>query len=87
MQRLSRANIKVGVVHVVGVPSTTAQNSGALIHHTLGTGDFTVLLSYFPLIQVFQDMARSISATQAILNDPSIAAAQVSHLPSYLTPD
>jgi len=29
-------------VHIVGVPSTTAQKSGALIHHTLGTGDFTV---------------------------------------------
>jgi TPP-dependent 2-oxoacid decarboxylase len=34
--------MKVGVVHIVGVPSTTAQKSGALIHHTLGTGDFTV---------------------------------------------
>jgi hypothetical protein len=34
---------QVGVVHIVGVPSTTAQKSGALIHHTLGTGDFTVL--------------------------------------------
>ena len=29
-------------MHIVGVPSTTAQKSGALIHHTLGTGDFTV---------------------------------------------
>ena len=33
------------------------------------------LLSYSS--KVFQDMARGISATQAILNDPSIAAAQV----------
>ena len=32
-------------MHIVGVPSTTAQKSGALIHHTLGTGDFTVRFS------------------------------------------
>jgi hypothetical protein len=38
------ADCKVGVVHIVGVPSTTAQKSGALIHHTLGTGDFKVTL-------------------------------------------
>ncbi|GAA5809158.1 hypothetical protein MFLAVUS_002563 [Mucor flavus] len=28
------------VIHIVGPPRTTSQNSGTLLHHTLGNGDF-----------------------------------------------
>lgn len=47
----------VGVVHIVGTPSTKAQSSGALLHHTLGNGDFTI----------FSQMASAIVQSKALL--------------------
>lgn len=45
------------VVHVVGTPSTTAQGSHALLHHTLGDGRF----------EAFERMSANISAATARL--------------------
>jgi len=59
----------VPVVHIVGVPSTLSQKSGALLHHTLGNGDFTV----------FSDMSKRISQTVALLNDVTTAAREIDH--------
>lgn len=55
------------VVHIVGCPSTTLQKAEALLHHTLGNGDF----------HVFRDMAAPISHTQVYLDDPACAAAEI----------
>ncbi|KAK6538960.1 Pyruvate decarboxylase 1, variant 3 [Orbilia ellipsospora] len=58
---------RVPVVHIVGVPSTLSQKSGALLHHTLGNGDFSV----------FANMSRNISEVLVTLNDPTIAARDI----------
>lgn len=57
----------VGVVHIVGTPSTFDQKSGTLLHHTLGNGDFSV----------FAKMSESVTTTQANLVDPATAGAEI----------
>lgn len=57
----------VPVVHIVGCPSTSLQKAEALLHHTLGNGDF----------HVFRDMSRCISHTQVYLDDPISAPAEI----------
>lgn len=57
----------VGVVHIVGTPSTFDQKSGSLLHHTLGNGDFSV----------FAKMSEAITTTQANLTDPATAPAEI----------
>lgn len=57
----------VGLVHVVGIPSTDAQNEKLLLHHTLGNGDFTV----------FRQMSEKISRNTYVISDPEKAAAVI----------
>ena len=52
------------VVNIVGAPSTTTQNSGAIMHHTFGTGDFGVFIKMF----------EKISAAVAVIDCPETAA-------------
>jgi pyruvate decarboxylase len=54
----------VPIVHIVGYPSTRSQNNGALLHHTLGNGDFTV----------FSRMSKEISCAVSMLNNEHEAA-------------
>ncbi|KAH7401340.1 thiamine diphosphate-binding protein [Pyrenochaeta sp. MPI-SDFR-AT-0127] len=54
----------VPIVHIVGYPSTTSQKNGALLHHTLGNGDFTV----------FSRMSKEISCAVSLLNNQHEAA-------------
>lgn len=55
------------LVHIVGCPSTQLQKREALLHHTLGNGDF----------HVFKDMSSSISHKQVYLDDPATAPADI----------
>ncbi|CCK72215.1 alpha-keto acid decarboxylase family protein KNAG_0J01340 [Huiozyma naganishii CBS 8797] len=57
----------VGVLHVVGTPSTHSQANGLLLHHTLGNGDF----------DVFHRMSAQISETTEMITDPHKAADQI----------
>ncbi|KAG8983377.1 Pyruvate decarboxylase 1 [Tulasnella sp. JGI-2019a] len=57
----------VPIVHIVGVPSTKSQKSGALLHHTLGNGDFTV----------FGQMSQHISETVALLKEAASAGKEI----------
>ncbi|AAS51094.1 ACL134Cp [Eremothecium gossypii ATCC 10895] len=57
----------VGVLHVVGVPSISAQAKQLLLHHTLGNGDFTV----------FHRMSANISGTTAMISDITSAPAEI----------
>ena len=57
----------VGVLHVVGVPSISAQAKQLLLHHTLGNGDFTV----------FHRMSANISETTAMISDLATAPAEI----------
>ncbi|KAL5121107.1 hypothetical protein ACEQ8H_000958 [Pleosporales sp. CAS-2024a] len=54
----------VPVVHIVGYPSTLSQKNGALLHHTLGNGDFTV----------FSRIFKEISCAVSMLNHQHDAA-------------
>ncbi|KAK2797693.1 hypothetical protein FQN50_009117 [Emmonsiellopsis sp. PD_5] len=54
----------VPIIHIVGAPSTTSQLENAILHHTLGNGDY----------QVFQEMAKHVACGVAILDDPTRAA-------------
>jgi len=49
----------VPVIHVVGYPSTASQANGAILHHTLGNGDFTV----------FKQISQQITCANVMLND------------------
>lgn len=49
----------VPVLHIVGAPCSAAQQSGELMHHTLGDGDF----------RHFYRMSQAISAASAILDE------------------
>lgn len=49
----------VPIVHIVGMPTTKSQKNGALLHHTLGNGDFGV----------FSKMNAHISCAVSHLND------------------
>lgn len=51
-------------MHIVGYPSTVSQKNGALLHHTLGNGDFTV----------FSRMSKEISCAVSMLNNQHEAA-------------
>lgn len=60
----------VGLVHVVGVPSTAAQNKHLLLHHTLGNGDFTA----------FKKMSEKITHSAITLLDPATAPKQIDEM-------
>jgi pyruvate decarboxylase len=55
------------VVHIVGTPSTIAQNAGACLHHSLGSGNF----------RVFAEMYKNVTVAQANLTDASTAASMI----------
>ncbi|KAK5121281.1 hypothetical protein LTR85_005447 [Meristemomyces frigidus] len=59
----------VPIVHIVGTPATSSQEQGALLHHTLGNGNFNT----------FSDMARSLHCTLVSLTDPLDIASQIDH--------
>ena len=54
-------------MHIVGCPSTILQKKEALLHHTLGNGDF----------HVFKDMSTPISHKQVFLDDPATAPVEI----------
>ncbi|KAK5109000.1 hypothetical protein LTR62_007634 [Meristemomyces frigidus] len=55
------------VVHIVGTPSRQNQSQGAMLHHTLGNGNY----------RVFADIFSNITVAQADLKDPSTAGAEI----------
>lgn len=57
----------VGLLHVVGVPSTGQQNEHLLLHHTLGNGDFTA----------FRQMSEKITHKAIIVLDAAKAPKQI----------
>ncbi|KAF4944284.1 hypothetical protein FSARC_14717 [Fusarium sarcochroum] len=58
------------VVHIVGTPSRETQNSGSLVHHTLGNGDF----------KTFSKIYENVTIAHTNLADPIAAPAQIDHV-------
>lgn len=57
----------VGLLHVVGMPPTSAQTRQLLLHHTLGNGDYTV----------FHRMATEVSCYSAVIIDTELCTQEV----------
>ncbi|QGA16162.1 hypothetical protein EYB26_003829 [Talaromyces marneffei] len=57
----------VPVVHIVGYPSTSAMKSGAVMHHSLGDGEFGM----------YQKMIKHITVADIILDDVGSAASEI----------
>lgn len=57
----------VGILHIVGMPPTSAQTKQLLLHHTLGNGDYSV----------FYRIANDIACHTAIINDTDLCADEV----------
>lgn len=75
---------RVPILHIVGVPSTSAQEGGFLLHHTLGDGQFNV----------FERASEGITKARAILNGVKGACEEIDRVlrvalqearPTYLT--
>lgn len=60
---------RIPIVHIVGCPSTSAMHSRALIHHTLGNGEY----------DVFRAMNAGIACHVAKLETPRDIAQQIDH--------
>ncbi len=56
----------VPVVAITGAPSTAVQGSGAMMHHTLGTGDFSVFARMFERVTAAQAYLRADNAAAEI---------------------
>ena len=56
----------VPVVQLVGIPSTHIRQNKALVHHSLGTGDFDVFAAMFKHISVAQTFLSQTNAAQEI---------------------
>uniref|UniRef100_A0A093XRN3 Pyruvate decarboxylase n=1 Tax=Talaromyces marneffei PM1 TaxID=1077442 RepID=A0A093XRN3_TALMA len=66
----------VPVVHIVGYPSTSAMKSGAVMHHSLGDGEFGM----------YQKMIKHITVADIILDDVGSAASEIDRQ-CFTTPD
>ena len=72
------------VVHIVGAPSTVTQNSGAIMHHTFGTGDFGVFIKMFEKISVAMAVI-DCAETAAHLIDHALETCWVKKQPVYIS--
>ncbi|SCU80468.1 LAMI_0B02520g1_1 [Lachancea mirantina] len=57
----------VGVLHIVGMPPTSAQVKQLLLHHTLGNGDYSI----------FHRLASDVSEHTTVLTDLDICAQEI----------
>lgn len=57
----------VGVIHIVGMPPTSAQTKQLLLHHTLGNGDYNV----------FYRMANDVACHTGLIVDSDLCADEV----------
>ncbi|KAI8579862.1 hypothetical protein K450DRAFT_240677 [Umbelopsis ramanniana AG] len=56
----------VPVIHIVGMPNTKSQATGAVLHHTLGNGDYHVFQKMFAEITVANALLKQENAAEQI---------------------
>ncbi|CAF0799443.1 unnamed protein product [Adineta steineri] len=56
----------VPVVHIVGTPPTASQASGAILHHTLGNGDFRAFANMYKEVTIAQANLTKTNAAEEI---------------------
>ena len=74
----------VPIVHIVGYPSVVSQRDGALLHHTLGNGDFTVFKKIFGNISCAVSMLNDVHEA-ATLIDSAIRECYIQSRPVYIS--
>lgn len=72
------------IVHIVGYPSVASQRDSALLHHTLGNGDFTVFQKIFSNISCAVSMLNDVHEA-ATLIDSAIRECYVHSRPVYIS--
>lgn len=72
----------VSVIHIVGTPPSAAQHAGALIHHTLGDGDFGNFARAYAEVTAARANLTAENATEEI--DRILIAALRERRPAYL---
>ncbi|KAI8381331.1 thiamine diphosphate-binding protein [Radiomyces spectabilis] len=72
----------IPVLHIVGAPNTKSQAEGAILHHTLGNGNFRVFQEMFANITVANSMINETNAFSEI--DRVIKKMCLSRRPAYL---
>lgn len=73
----------VPVVAITGAPATKKQASGALVHHTLGTGDFSLFAQMYEKVTVTQAYLTPENATAEI--DRVLSECLLRKLPVYIS--
>ncbi|MBW4592332.1 MAG: alpha-keto acid decarboxylase family protein [Brasilonema angustatum HA4187-MV1] len=73
----------VPVVAITGAPSTKIQSSGALVHHTLGTGDFSMFAQMYEKVTTAQAYLTFENATAEI--DRVLGESLLKKLPVYIS--
>lgn len=73
----------VPVVTITGSPSTDIQSSGALVHHTLGTGDFSMFAQMYEKVTAQQAYLTPENATAEI--DRVLGVCLLKKLPIYIS--
>lgn len=73
----------VGLLHIVGVPSTESQAEKLLLHHTLGNGDFTVFKQMSGHISAEVFSVESLKDAPEVI-DAAIRTAYIHQKPVYL---
>jgi pyruvate decarboxylase len=72
----------VPVVHIVGTPPTASQASGAILHHTLGTGDYRVFANMYKEVTIAQTNLTKTNAVEEI--DRVLTACLLKGRPVYI---
>src|SRR5436853_1063303 len=73
----------VPVVHIVGTPSTKSQSEGAILHHTLGNGDFRIYTKMYEGITVAHTCLSQKNAVSEI--DRVLRACYIDARPVYIS--
>jgi pyruvate decarboxylase len=72
----------VPVVHIVGTPPIASQASGAILHHTLGTGDYRVFANMYKEVTIAQANLTKTNAVEEI--DRVLTACLLKGRPVYI---
>ncbi|KAI9274955.1 thiamine diphosphate-binding protein [Helicostylum pulchrum] len=73
---------RIPIIHIVGTPRTSYRNSNAIIHHTLGNGDYNV---FYKMSSMISCASTNITVSNAVSEiDRVISTAVISKRPAYI---
>jgi len=72
----------VPIVNIVGMPATAAQNNRAIVHHTLGEGNYNDFVQMFSNVSVYQTVLTEFNAVEQI--DKALYQCWLNKRPVYI---